>query len=97
MLNMLPIGTVVTIGSDDRKLMICGRIQMRGDEEGIYDYSGCEYPEGFQGAAEMYFFNQQDIGVVYAMGFQDQEEFDFREKAQRKLEAYLQKRAEQEQ
>lgn len=76
--NLLPIGSVVLLKGGEKRLMICGRIVCKGDEQTIYDYVGCLYPEGLMNAAEMYFFNRDVIAECYFVGFQDREELDFR-------------------
>ena len=44
---MLPIGSVVTLKEGKKKLMIIGRIQENEKTKKLYDYAGCQWPEGF--------------------------------------------------
>ena len=76
--NFLPIGSVVLLRGGDKRLVICGRIQVMDGSDRIYDYSGCLYPEGIMGQDSMYFFDQDDIEIIYFIGFQDQEELSYR-------------------
>ncbi len=76
--NLLPIGSVVLLKGAKTKLMIMGRILSNDKMEEIYDYVGCIYPLGMTGEDNNYFFNRDDIEKVFFVGFQDEEELDFR-------------------
>lgn len=80
MKNFLPIGSVVLLKDASKRLMICGRIQMRTDkgERKLYDYCGCLYPEGMLDPERTFLFNNEDIDKLFYMGMQDEEEFKFR-------------------
>lgn len=75
--DLLPIGSVVLLKEGEKRLMICGRIQVQGGSDEIYDYSACLYPEGITSSDSMYFFNKDAIENVYFIGFQDEEEFGY--------------------
>lgn len=76
--NLMPIGSVVRLIGGTHKIMICGRIVCKTNEDNIYDYVACLYPEGITSTEEMYFFNRDAIEDVYFIGAQDQEELAFR-------------------
>lgn len=76
--NLLPIGSIVLLKGGSKKAMICGRIVCQGAEQTIYDYVGCVYPEGIVDSSNLYFFNRDAIDEVYFIGFQDQEEMQYR-------------------
>lgn len=76
--NMLPIGSVVLLKGGNKRVMICGRIQVRGGENKIYDYSACYFPEGLVDADSTFFFDRDAIDSVFFIGCQDQEELQFR-------------------
>lgn len=76
MKNYLPIGSVVTLKNGTKKLMIIGRSQVC--EGKLYDYSACLFPEGYLGKDALYIFNTDDIGTLYYIGMQNDEEFAFR-------------------
>lgn len=78
MKELLPIGSVVMLKGGNKRVMICGRIQMKIDEDKIYDYSACYYPEGIINPRELFLFNNEEIDMVYFVGLQDEEEFRFR-------------------
>ncbi len=78
MKDLLPIGSVVLLKEASKRLMICGRIQTCAENNKVYDYSGCLYPEGYLSPKDMYLFNNDDIDKVYYIGMQDEEEFKFR-------------------
>ncbi|MBQ6967133.1 MAG: DUF4176 domain-containing protein [Lachnospiraceae bacterium] len=76
--NLLPIGSVVLLKGAKTKLMIMGRILSDEKMEEIYDYVGCIYPLGMTGDDNNYFFNRDGIEKVFFVGFQDEEELNFR-------------------
>lgn len=78
--NYLPIGSVVLLKNGNKRMIICGRIQAKAGSDTIYDYSACYYPEGIVNPANMFFFNQDAVDRVFFIGFQDQEELDYRSK-----------------
>ena len=84
----LPIGSVVSLYGGEKRLMILGYVKyLRGDDSGkVYDYCGCTYPEGYVGSEATAVFNHEDIEHIYALGFQDEVQFEFREKLERILE-----------
>jgi len=79
--GLLPIGTVVLLKDSSKKVMVIGVCQKQIDEDSIWDYAGCIYPEGYLGPDKTYLFNNDQIGKVYAVGYQDEEQFIFKEKA----------------
>ncbi len=85
MKELLPLGTVVLLKNAEKKLMICGRIQTDVSTNISYDYSACVYPEGIINPRELFMFNNEDIDKVFYIGFQDQEEFEFRKYVDKQL------------
>lgn len=80
MKDLLPIGSVVTLKKGTKKLMIIGRFQQNVKTKKIYDYAGCLWPEGYMDKEHSYVFNHEDIDILYYLGMQDIEEFNFRNK-----------------
>lgn len=79
--GLLPIGTVVLLKNSEKRLMIMGVCQKEvGTKETVWDYAGCLYPEGYIGANNVYLFNNEQIEKVYAIGYQDEEQFAFKQK-----------------
>lgn len=77
----LPIGSVVLLKNATKRIMILGYRRYRaGDETRIYDYCGCTYPEGFISPEKTAVFNHEDIAQIYALGFQNEEQIEFRKK-----------------
>lgn len=72
-IKTLPIGTVVQLKDLKSKIMICGRQQVNGEDGQTYDYSGCEFPTGFDGE-NTFLFDASQILMVYHMGYQDLDE-----------------------
>lgn len=79
MKSLLPIGSVVLLNGGEKRLMICGRIQTDVATGTTYDYSACFYPDGIISSKELFMFNNENIRKIFFIGFQDGEEFAFRQ------------------
>lgn len=81
--GLLPIGSVVLLKNSTKRIMIIGVCQGMKTEEGtrLYDYAGCVYPEGYISGDKNFLFNQNQIERLYAMGYQDDEQLAFKERA----------------
>lgn len=77
----LPIGSVVLLKNAKKRLMITGfYIKAKTDNNNeIYDYSGCLYPEGVLSSDENCVFNHDQIDKIYFLGYSDEEEKKFKE------------------
>lgn len=81
--ELLPIGTVVKLKGTDRSMMICGFAPTGPSKPGyVYDYSGFLYPEGYGETLEVYQFDNEQIELVQAIGYQDRETFRYMEALQ---------------
>ncbi|MEE0863270.1 MAG: DUF4176 domain-containing protein [Lachnospiraceae bacterium] len=80
--GLLPVGTVVLLKNSEKRVMIIGVLQkqLKEGEEVIWDYAGCLYPEGYLGPDKTYLFNESQIEKIFALGYQDDEQFEFKEK-----------------
>lgn len=77
--GVLPIGSVVLLKNSTKKLMITGFAQVSVDDpDKIYDYVGCVFPEGFLGPDQTYLFDSHQIEKIFFIGYQDQEQMDFK-------------------
>ena len=85
MKKLLPIGSVVMLKDGNKRVMICGRVQTKIDDGIIYDYSACYFPEGIISPNELFLFNNDDIKLLYFMGLQDVEEFNYRQYLNKEL------------
>ena len=83
--GILPIGSVVLIGDSSRRVMIVGICQKGGAEGKLYDYTGVIYPHGYISSDKMFLFNHDQISRVFAVGYQDEEQFAFKTEAERVL------------
>ena len=71
--GLLPIGSVVLLKEDTHRLMIIGHCVVKeNDQSKVYDYSACEFPEGFQDGDHVYMFNSDQIDFVDCIGFIDE-------------------------
>ena len=86
MQDLLPNGSVVLVKQSDHRFMIYGRVQMDKESGKLYDYAGCPYPEGAQDTSEVFLFNNDDIRMVFFLGFQDFEELAYRNAIREALE-----------
>lgn len=69
----LPIGTICTVKNHQKKVMIIGvfSIDYSGTVK-MYDYKGCDYPEGTLLNNRCYSFNHSDIENIVYMGYKDE-------------------------
>ena len=90
----LPIGTVVKLKGNTKRLMISGFCSARNSQrDKIYDYSGCKYPEGFLVSNQVYLFNHEDIEQIYYLGLIDEEEEKFKIELKKQFEEFQKKNA----
>mgnify|MGYP004559404369 FL=1 len=69
----LPIGSVVKLKGNDKKIMIIGYYSLEyNNAVRIYDYVGCSYPEGLLIKNNSYSFNHSDISSVVFNGYIDE-------------------------
>lgn len=85
--GVLPIGSVVLLKESTKKLMIIGFAQIAADDPNrVYDYVGCIFPEGFIGPDKTYLFDSAQIEKIYAVGYQDEEQMNFKVRVDAALE-----------
>ena len=78
--NYLPVGSVVGLHNDSRRLLVIGRQMFSETNHVIRDYAAVDYPNGFTDPTEqLVLFNKQDIEVVYHYGYVDQKELQLDE------------------
>ncbi len=77
----LPIGTVVLLKGGRKRAMITGFCSVaQENQEKIYDYSGCVYPEGYLSSNQVCLFDHDQIEKIFFLGFEDDEEKTFKDK-----------------
>ena len=77
----LPIGTVVLLKGGRKRAMITGFCSVaQENQEKIYDYSGCVYPEGYLSSNQVCLFDHDQIDKIFFLGYEDEEEKAFKEK-----------------
>ena len=82
----LPIGTVVLLKGADKRVMITGFACESSNQKGqTFDYSGCLYPEGIINSNQNMLFNHNQIETIYFIGYNDEEERQFKEKLKQVL------------
>ncbi len=71
----LPIGTVVLLKGGTKRAMITGFCSIEeGNQNVMYDYNGCMYPEGFLQSNQTFLFNHDQIEKICYMGLADDNE-----------------------
>ena len=84
--KFLPIGTVVLLKNGTKRIMINGFCALSEDDKNnIYDYSGVLFPEGVLKHDQTLLFNHEQIEKIYSVGYQDEEQFAFKVKADKAL------------
>lgn len=79
--EFLPIGTVVLLKEATKKIMITGFcVTPEEDQEKMYDYAGCLYPEGYITQDQTCLFDHNQIDKISHLGFVDEEEKEFKNK-----------------
>lgn len=72
--KFLPIGTVVLLKGAKKRIMISGFVVISKDDNKIWDYCGCAYPEGIITLEQTCLFNHDQIGKIFHMGLLDDDE-----------------------
>ena len=76
----LPIGSVVLLKGGTKKVMVTGFCSIAEEnQEKIYDYCGCIYPEGYLSSDEICLFDHDQIAEISFIGFENEEEKEFKE------------------
>lgn len=84
----LPIGTVVLLKDAKKRMMITGFCCVdEQNQEKMFDYSGCLYPEGIVSSDKNLLFDHDQIEKIFALGYSDEEEVEFKERLVDALEA----------
>ena len=79
--DLLPIGTVALIKGIVQPVMIYGRMQQQVDqEEKVWEYVACPYPQGHISDETNVFFNHDQIQQVIFKGFESEGEKIMKEK-----------------
>ncbi len=79
--KLLPIGSVIKLKDEEKKIMITGfYVISKKDQNNIYDYIGCLFPEGIFSSQRNIIFNHEQISDVCFRGFVDEEEIKFKDK-----------------
>ncbi|MBE5881914.1 MAG: DUF4176 domain-containing protein [Lachnospiraceae bacterium] len=85
--GLLPIGSVVLLKNSTKRVMIIGVCQVgANDPTRVWDYVGAPFPEGFLGPDKTYLFDGEQIERIYSVGYQDEEQFAFKVKADAAME-----------
>ena len=84
----LPMGTIVMLKGGAKKVMITG-FCLQTNENEIFDYTGCLYPEGYTSSNRILLFNHSEIEKVYSIGYSDDDDKKFKESLKKELEGEL--------
>lgn len=85
--HLLPIGSVVQLQNSTARVMVAGYLATAPSRPGyVWDYSGFKFPLGYVRDEEIYCFDQDQIEVILALGYQDSEQFAFIHKLEQSSE-----------
>lgn len=75
--DFLPLGSVVSLEGNPKKMMVIGRalIVQNDEQREYYDYGFCLYPEGLMGDAVIY-SNHENVEAVHFKGLEGEEDAD---------------------
>ena len=82
----LPLGSVVMLKGGTKRIMITGFCCLNNDK--MFDYTGCLYPEGYISADRILLFNHDQIERIYVIGYSDDEEKQFKQTLKQLVEQY---------
>ena len=86
--EFLPVGTVVLLKGGSKRLMITGFCMLdKSNQEIMYDYCGCLFPEGMISSDQTALFNNDQIEKIYHLGLQDDDEAKFKEQLAKIIES----------
>lgn len=77
MKKYLPLGSVVLLKNSKKRVMIIGYKSKVSDNDKVWDYSGCLFPEGVINANKLFVFDDSQIERLYFLGLQDTESMTF--------------------
>jgi hypothetical protein len=84
--EFLPVGSVVLLKGGTKRIMVTGFCSVdNNDQERMYDYTGCLYPEGIINSNEICLFDNNQIEQVFFKGLVDEEETKFKEELNKTL------------
>ena len=86
--KFLPIGTVVKTNIVDKKIMVTGFCVALKENNKVFDYLGCLYPEGMIYPDKTFVFNHNDIEEILFFGYLDEEEKKFKNNLNANLENF---------
>ncbi|MBM7543017.1 DUF4176 domain-containing protein [Amphibacillus cookii] len=72
--QLLPIGSVVLTSIVEQALMIYGRKQQQENNETVWDYVACPYPQGHISSKTNVFFNHDQIKQLIYKGLETEGE-----------------------
>ena len=84
----LPIGSIVLLKGGKKRAMITGFCSVaQENQDKIYDYSGCVYPEGYLSSNQVCLFDHDQIEKIFFVGYEDDEEKTFKGKLKQIVES----------
>lgn len=86
--KFLPIGSVVLLKGGNKKIMVTGFCSVEGDNEKIYDYCGCIYPEGYLSPSKICLFDHNQISELLYLGYSTEEDQNFKSSLNKLVEKY---------
>lgn len=77
--KFLPVGSVLLLKGGTKKVMVTGFCSIAAEnQDKIYDYCGCIYPEGYLNSNEICLFDHEQISEICFLGYENEEEKEFK-------------------
>lgn len=95
MKQLYPLGSIVRLKKGMKRIMICGRLQVRNSDQKLFDYSACLYPEGILNPEEMFLFQHEDIDELVFQGYEDDDEVKIKQYIENRKKEWLSKHKKQ--
>lgn len=95
MKQLYPLGSIVRLKAGMKRIMICGRLQVRDHDQKLFDYCACLYPEGILNPKEMFLFQHEDIDELVFQGFEDEDEIKMKQYIEKRKNEWLSKHKKQ--
>ncbi len=87
----LPIGTVCRLKNATKNVMITGFcvVKQNDEDQQMYDYSGCIYPQGVISSEYNIMFDHSDIDEILYQGYSNDEEKEFKKQLNEGIQKIL--------
>lgn len=87
----IPLGSVVRLKDANASVMVTGYAAVDEEEKNkVYDYAGCQYPEGVIDQDELLLFDHNQIDQIIYIGYESEEYKKYIKEVETAVENYEQ-------